>query len=99
MGTSVSVVMAPEDRFEAPWLGDVLDTIAEFGQASIGLVAWELCLPEEALAPAWKQAIESRLIREVEECSTSGELMYRLMPFSELRRSTPHEAPREAPTD
>jgi hypothetical protein len=43
----------------------VLDAVAEFdhsGGASLGLVAWELCVDEELVATAWRQAISHRLI-------------------------------------
>jgi hypothetical protein len=95
MGTSAEVIMAPEQRLKAPWLGDVLDTIAEFGEASIGLVAWELCLPVEALAPAWRQAVSERLIEEVGRCTQTAELQYRLAPFPAVRSSASRPGPRE----
>lgn len=47
-------------------LQQVLEVIAEFddsGGASLGLVAWELCVDEELVAPAWQQAISHGLIR------------------------------------
>ena len=43
----------------------VLEVVAEFdhfGGASLGLVAWELCVDEELVAAAWQQAISHRLI-------------------------------------
>jgi hypothetical protein len=43
----------------------VLEAVAEFdhcGGASLGLVAWELCVDEELVAAAWQQAISHRLI-------------------------------------
>ena len=43
----------------------VLEVVAEFdhsGGASLGLVAWELCVDEELVAAAWEQAISHRLI-------------------------------------
>ena len=47
------------------WLEEILETVREFGAASLGLVAWELSLPEEDLAPAWAHAIRTGLLRPV----------------------------------
>jgi hypothetical protein len=47
------------------WLEEILDTVREFGAASLGLVAWELSLSEEELAPAWAHAIRTGLLRPV----------------------------------
>jgi hypothetical protein len=47
------------------WLDEILDTVQEFGAASLGLVAWELSLWEEELAPAWAYAIRTGLLRPV----------------------------------
>jgi hypothetical protein len=47
------------------WLDEILDTVQEFGAASLGLVAWELSLQEEELAPAWAYAIRTGLLRPV----------------------------------
>ena len=47
------------------WLDEILKTVQEFGAASLGLVAWELSLPEEELAPAWAHAIRTGLLRPV----------------------------------
>ena len=47
-------------------LQQVLEVGAEFdtsGGASLGLVAWELCVDEELVAPAWQQAISHGLMR------------------------------------
>jgi hypothetical protein len=46
-------------------LQQVLEVVAEFddsGGASLGLVAWELCVDEELVAPAWQQAIRHGLL-------------------------------------
>lgn len=67
----------------APWLGELLNTVAEFGSASLGLVAWELCLPEQALRRAWKQALREGLIIEDRPDAETGERMYRLAPVLE----------------
>ncbi len=47
------------------WLDEILDTVQEFGAASLGLVAWELSLSEEELAPAWAHAIRTGLLAPV----------------------------------
>ena len=47
-------------------LQQVIEVVAEFddlGGASLGLVAWELCVDEELVAPAWQQAISHGLMR------------------------------------
>jgi len=44
----------------------VLEVAAEFddfGGASLGLVAWELCVDEQLVAPAWQQATSHGLLR------------------------------------
>jgi hypothetical protein len=71
--------MAPAERLPVPCLRDVLDTVAEFETASIGLVAWELCLPEETVAPAWQEAIADGLLEEVGRCSETSEMMFQLV--------------------
>ena len=46
-------------------LQEVLEVVAEFddaGGASLGLVAWELCVDEELVASAWQRAISRALI-------------------------------------
>jgi hypothetical protein len=35
----------------------LLATVRELGQASSGLVAWELSLPEDDVRPAWDAAV------------------------------------------
>lgn len=43
----------------------MLEVIAEFdhfGGASLGLVAWELCVDGDLVAAAWQQAISHRLM-------------------------------------
>ncbi len=79
------VVATRPEPTEAPWLGAILETIGDFGEASVGLVAWELSLPEQALAAAWRQAVSQRLIEEVGRCPETAELMYRLAPFPAMR--------------
>ena len=46
-------------------LPEVLEVVAEFadsGGASLGLVAWELCVDEPLVASAWQQAISQGLM-------------------------------------
>ena len=59
-----------------PWLREALETVGEFGAASIELVAWELSISESDLTPAWSHAIRHRLIQPVGTCPQTGELMY-----------------------
>jgi hypothetical protein len=40
----------------------VLHVVEDFVQASLGLVAWELCLSESDVAPAWELALEQGLL-------------------------------------
>ena len=63
---------------EAPWLEAVLETVTDFGEASLELVAWELSLPEATLASAWDQVVRERLVEHAGECRETGELLYRL---------------------
>ena len=50
---------------DVAWLEEVLETVREFGAASLGLVAWELSRPEEELAPAWAYAVRTGLLLQV----------------------------------
>jgi hypothetical protein len=46
-------------------LQQVLEIVAEFehsGGASLGLVAWELCVDEDLVAHAWQRAIRHGLL-------------------------------------
>jgi hypothetical protein len=62
----------------APWLPELLETLEEFGTASLGLVAWELSLPEDALLSAQRQAIAEGLIEVAGRDRDSGEEIYRI---------------------
>jgi hypothetical protein len=59
-------------------LTDVLDTVAEFGMASRGLVAWEFALDGSELAEVWDQAVGEGLLRPVADRDDTGEQMYAL---------------------
>ena len=43
-------------------LDEVLGVVAEFGQASLELVAWELGVPVDAVRPLWARALDERLL-------------------------------------
>jgi hypothetical protein len=57
---------------------EVLSEFDTFGGGSLGLVAWELGLPEDALAPAWAKAIREGLLEPAGTDKASGEAMWRL---------------------
>jgi hypothetical protein len=59
-------------------LPGVLDTVREFGVASLGLVAWEYGVSERKLTAAWTTAVRQGLIREVGTCPETGENMFAL---------------------
>jgi hypothetical protein len=59
-------------------LEDVVETVREFGVASIELVAWELSLPTSSIDPSWTRAVERRLITEVGSDPGTGESMFTL---------------------
>jgi hypothetical protein len=61
-----------------PELEELLDTIHEFGAASLGLIAWDLWLPEEELLTVWLKAIYDGLIQQAGPCPDTGEVMYTL---------------------
>ena len=75
-------------------LEQLLEAVAEFddsGGASLGLVAWELCVDEELVAPAWRQAIRHKLIRRAGR--DSQEQLWRLTPAGRaLDRSERHSS-------
>jgi hypothetical protein len=60
------------------WLPEILQTVAEFGSASLPLVAWELSLAEEELARAWARAMALHLLEPVGTEPETGEYMYRV---------------------
>jgi hypothetical protein len=57
-------------------LEDVLETIEEFGKASLDLIAWEFSVPVEAVADSWEHAVEAGLLRPVGTADSAGEQMY-----------------------
>ena len=73
----------------------VLEVVAEFdhfGGASLGLVAWELCVDEGLVVPAWQQAISHGLIRPAGR--DSQEQLWRLTSAGWAARQSSRPAPR-----
>ncbi len=62
----------------ARWLPELLETLAEFGTASLELVAWELSLSEAALLEAKLYAFAQGLIEVAGRDPSSDEETYRL---------------------
>src|SRR2546423_14922394 len=62
----------------APWLHELLETLDEFGTASLALIAWELSLSEDALHSARGQAMSQGLIEVADRAPDTGEELYRL---------------------
>jgi hypothetical protein len=55
----------------------ILDAVAgfdEFGGASPALVAWELCVSEEEVLPAWRRAVRDRLLRHAHDPDMTAQL-------------------------
>jgi hypothetical protein len=61
-------------------LATVLGAVAEFGTASIGLVAWEYMVEQSAAEPAMIAAIRSGLLQASGIDIETGELLYELTP-------------------
>jgi hypothetical protein len=96
MGGGDGMTQGRSDTMQVAWLGEVLETVREFGAASLGLVAWELSLAEEDLAPAWSYAILNGLLRPVgagmhAAAGDEAETPYTLA--REIRPATPFPAP------
>jgi hypothetical protein len=56
----------------------LLSTVRELGQASAGLVAWELSLSEDEVRPAWGAAVRDGLLEPGPVDIHTGERMYGL---------------------
>jgi hypothetical protein len=56
---------------------DVLETMNEFGRASVELVAWEFSLDPVDLWPMWRDAVAEHLL-EFAEDDKAGEEIYLL---------------------
>jgi hypothetical protein len=62
-----------------PWLAELIETLEEFGTASLELVAWELSLDKDQLVSAKRQAIAQGLIEVAGRDPGSDEETYRLV--------------------
>ena len=63
-------------------LRQVLGVIAdfdEFGGATPSLVAWELFVEEQRVAPAWEEAVAEGLLRRAGRDGLDGERLWRLI--------------------
>jgi hypothetical protein len=69
----------------ARWLPELLETLGDFGTASLELVAWELSLSEDDLADAKRQAISNGMIEIAGRDPASDEETYRLTRAARLR--------------
>jgi hypothetical protein len=59
----------------------VLEVMADFdesGGASMGLVAWELYVPEQAVVVAWDQAVANGWLQPAGHDSANDEQLWRL---------------------
>ena len=98
---------APENtaRADAGNLGvdieAVLQTVSELGSASLGLLAWELCVDRRAVATAWTAAIRDGMLKPAGYDSLDHEWQYELTSTGQARAhptDTPsaHEPARHA---
>ena len=72
---AVRPLESPEGE-SAVSLEDVLETVEEFGSASLGLIAWEFSVPVTDLVELWDQAVGAGLLRPVGSRDGAGEQMY-----------------------
>ncbi len=63
---------------------EVVETVKEFGVASLELVACELSLSHASVTPTWSQAVERRLIRQIGHCKESGERLFAVTPVGAI---------------
>jgi len=56
----------------------VLQTLSELGSASLGLLAWELCVDRRAIATAWTAAIRDGMLKPAGYDSLDHEWQYEL---------------------
>lgn len=61
------------------WVDEIVNTVADFGSASLELVAWELCLSEEQLRDAWEQTLDRGWLEPAGPDEETGEEMFRLV--------------------
>jgi diguanylate cyclase (GGDEF)-like protein/PAS domain S-box-containing protein len=71
-------VLAGASSGQRPTLEDLLRTVAEFGEASVGLVAWEFLIAEDEVAPLWQSARRLRLIQPGGHDPHTGEPTFEL---------------------
>ena len=57
---------------------DVVYEFDRFGGASLELVAWELSLPDDALAPGWEEALRRGFLELAGIDDVDGKQTYRL---------------------
>ena len=85
--------MVKNGRVAEVSLRTVLEAAAELdgsGGASLGLVAWDLCVEEHQVARAWERAIVDRLLKLSGHDAVHGEQLWRLTPggWAALRSET-----------
>jgi hypothetical protein len=76
---SEAVSDRPRESAVGEWavsLEDVLETVEEFGSASLDLIAWEFSVPVAELAELWDQAVGAGLLRLAGSRDGAGEQMY-----------------------
>jgi diguanylate cyclase (GGDEF)-like protein/PAS domain S-box-containing protein len=64
---SLGIVLAQGFLLDEPHTAvsvcDLLEAVADLAPASLGLIAWEFTIPERAVAPVWRYALDNQLIR------------------------------------
>jgi hypothetical protein len=72
-------------------LDDVLETVEEFGSASLDLIAWEFSVPVAELTELWDQVVGAGLLRPVGSSQGTGEQMYAIAtPGRAAQRTSAH---------
>jgi hypothetical protein len=72
-------------------LEDVLETVEEFGSASLDLIAWEFSVPVAELTELWDHAVGAGLLRPVGSSQGTGEQMYAIaLPGHAAQRTSAH---------
>jgi hypothetical protein len=72
------MITEPQQAATFPTMDELLETIGEFGSASLALVAWDFWLSEEQLSPLWMKAARSGLIQPAGRCPETSEPIYSL---------------------
>jgi diguanylate cyclase (GGDEF)-like protein/PAS domain S-box-containing protein len=79
LGTTVRKANAPGGQPGAQAdLGTVLQTVADLGEASLSLLAWDLCTDPHTVAKAWSQAVRGGLLEHVRYDQGEGEWICKL---------------------